>query len=181
MMSTTRKKKKDRGDLIIMRTKKNEPQFIIDFINAQTNISESLRYLIENYVSEKGIRDVNVDILNKIAYGSNNTHMNYKEVESYQTQSLNELNQNPENNSQLDVETIQNNNSIVSPVDTSSLWQVSPNNEEKKIVELTEVEQHNKKEEIEKKPQEDVHRKEALKKEGDRKPVKERNINFSNW
>ncbi|WP_368502711.1 hypothetical protein AB3N04_01030 (plasmid) [Alkalihalophilus sp. As8PL] len=53
-----------------MRTKKNEPNFIMDWINSQSNISESLRQLIERDVAENGLRDVNDDIINKAAIGS---------------------------------------------------------------------------------------------------------------
>ncbi|WP_100374848.1 hypothetical protein [Bacillus sp. FJAT-45037] len=69
-MSSSRKKKlKKRGEAVIMRTKRNEPNFIMDWINTQSNISESLRQLIERDVAENGLRDVNDDILNKVAMG----------------------------------------------------------------------------------------------------------------
>lgn len=62
---TTKKKLKKRGDPVIMRTKKNEPEYIMEWLNEQSNLSESLRYLIEQYVSENGVRDVREDVLNR--------------------------------------------------------------------------------------------------------------------
>ncbi|ADC52372.1 hypothetical protein BpOF4_21884 (plasmid) [Alkalihalophilus pseudofirmus OF4] len=68
-MSSRKKKVKKRGESVILRTKKNEPNFIMDWINTQSNISESLRQLIEKDVAENGLRDVNEELLNKAAVG----------------------------------------------------------------------------------------------------------------
>ncbi|WEG19286.1 hypothetical protein PQ478_21610 (plasmid) [Alkalihalophilus pseudofirmus] len=69
-MAGRKKKLKKRGEAVIMRTKMNEPNFIMDWINSQSNISESLRQLIERDVAENGLRDVKEDILNKAAVGT---------------------------------------------------------------------------------------------------------------
>lgn len=53
-----KKTKKGPGDRIHIRLKQDEPDYIIDWINAQSEISESLRVLIAKQVSEHGFKDV---------------------------------------------------------------------------------------------------------------------------
>ena len=45
------------GDNIIFRLKRNENQQVLDWINAQSNISDSLRFLIELEILRNGIKD----------------------------------------------------------------------------------------------------------------------------
>lgn len=52
------KKPKKPGDNISLKTKKNESPNIIEWINCQTNLMDSIRYLIENEVSVNGIRNL---------------------------------------------------------------------------------------------------------------------------
>ncbi|QRG67652.1 hypothetical protein [Brevibacillus choshinensis] len=52
------KKPKKPGDNISMKTKKNESPLVLDWINSQTNLMDSIRYLIENEVAANGIRNL---------------------------------------------------------------------------------------------------------------------------
>ncbi|WCK54492.1 hypothetical protein PP175_25005 [Aneurinibacillus sp. Ricciae_BoGa-3] len=52
------KKPKKQGDNISLKTKKNESPIIIEWINCQTNLMDSIRYLIENEVTVNGIRNL---------------------------------------------------------------------------------------------------------------------------
>ncbi|MFD0871912.1 hypothetical protein [Paenibacillus residui] len=52
------KKLKKPGDNISLKTKKNEAPAIIDWINSQTNLMDSIRYLIENEIRENGVRNL---------------------------------------------------------------------------------------------------------------------------
>ena len=53
-----KKTRKGPGDRIHIRLKQDEPDHIIDWINAQSEISESLRVLISKHVSEYGFTDI---------------------------------------------------------------------------------------------------------------------------
>lgn len=53
-----KKGNKGPGDRIHIRLKQDEPDYIIDWINTQSEISLSLRRLIAKEVSENGIRDL---------------------------------------------------------------------------------------------------------------------------
>ncbi|WP_028543738.1 hypothetical protein [Paenibacillus taiwanensis] len=52
------KKSKLPGDNISLKTKKSEDPLIMDWINAQTNLMDSLRYLIEQEIVQQGIRNL---------------------------------------------------------------------------------------------------------------------------
>jgi hypothetical protein len=49
---------KQPGDNISLKTKKNENPAIMQWINAQTNLMDSLRYLIENELHQHGVRNL---------------------------------------------------------------------------------------------------------------------------
>jgi hypothetical protein len=52
------KKTKLPGDNISLKTKKTEDPAVMQWINAQTNLMDSLRYLIENEIVANGIRNL---------------------------------------------------------------------------------------------------------------------------
>jgi HEPN domain-containing protein len=52
------KKTKLPGDNFSLKTKKNEEPLVMQWINAQTNLMDSLRYLIENEIVGNGIRNL---------------------------------------------------------------------------------------------------------------------------
>ena len=52
------KKVKQPGDNISLKTKKSENPLVMEWINAQTNLMDSLRYLIENEISRHGVRNL---------------------------------------------------------------------------------------------------------------------------
>jgi hypothetical protein len=51
-------KPKKPGDNISLKTKKNESPIILQWINCQTNLMDSIRYLIENEVAANGVRNL---------------------------------------------------------------------------------------------------------------------------
>jgi len=52
------KKTKQPGDNISLKTKKTEDPAVMSWINAQTNLMDSLRYLIEMEIRQNGIRNL---------------------------------------------------------------------------------------------------------------------------
>lgn len=52
------KKIKGPGDNISLKTRKNEEPIILEWINAQTNLMDSIRYLIEKEVADYGVRNL---------------------------------------------------------------------------------------------------------------------------
>lgn len=52
------KKAKNPGDNISLKTKKNELPAVMEWLNCQTNLMDSIRYLIENEISSNGIRNL---------------------------------------------------------------------------------------------------------------------------
>ncbi|UUZ82475.1 hypothetical protein LJK88_50425 [Paenibacillus sp. P26] len=52
------KKTKQPGDNISLKTKKTEDPSVMNWINAQTNLMDSLRYLIENEIRQNGVRNL---------------------------------------------------------------------------------------------------------------------------
>ncbi|ANE48835.1 hypothetical protein SY83_10030 [Paenibacillus swuensis] len=52
------KKQKQPGDNISLKTKKTEDPAVMSWINAQTNLMDSLRYLIEIEVVQNGVRNL---------------------------------------------------------------------------------------------------------------------------
>ncbi|EIT86028.1 hypothetical protein A374_06901 [Fictibacillus macauensis ZFHKF-1] len=52
------KKQKKPGDNISLKTKKNEAPAIIDWINAQSNLMDSIRFLVENEIKANGVRNL---------------------------------------------------------------------------------------------------------------------------
>lgn len=52
------KKLKNPGDNISLKTKKSEDPAIMDWINSQSNLMDSIRYLIENEVRQHGVRNL---------------------------------------------------------------------------------------------------------------------------
>jgi hypothetical protein len=51
------KKTKQPGENISLKTKKSEDPAVMDWINSQTNLMDSLRYLIEIEIRENGVRN----------------------------------------------------------------------------------------------------------------------------
>lgn len=51
-------KEKKQGDHIILRLKNNESAIILDWINRQSNLSDAIRYLIEEEIKANQIRDL---------------------------------------------------------------------------------------------------------------------------
>ncbi len=52
------KKTKQPGENISLKTKKTEDPLVMDWINAQTNLMDSLRYLIEREIVSNGVRNL---------------------------------------------------------------------------------------------------------------------------
>lgn len=52
------KKTKSPGDNISLKTKKNEEPLVMAWLNAQTNLMDSIRYLIENEIRQNGVRNL---------------------------------------------------------------------------------------------------------------------------
>lgn len=52
------KKTKQPGENISLKTKKTEDPLVMDWINAQTNLMDSLRYLIEHEIVRNGVRNL---------------------------------------------------------------------------------------------------------------------------
>ncbi|MEF3302439.1 hypothetical protein [Paenibacillus sp. GYB003] len=52
------KKRKLPGENISLKTKKNESDAIMEWINSQSNLMDSIRYLIENEIRENGLRNL---------------------------------------------------------------------------------------------------------------------------
>lgn len=64
-MARRKKRLKERGDSVIIRTKQDEPSYIMDWLNNQSNISEAFRYLIKKDVMTNGLRDLKDEIINQ--------------------------------------------------------------------------------------------------------------------
>lgn len=56
------KKPKKAGDNISLKTKKNELPIIVDWINCQTNLMDSIRYLIEKELMTNGLRNLQLHV-----------------------------------------------------------------------------------------------------------------------
>ncbi|QNK57756.1 hypothetical protein [Paenibacillus sp. PAMC21692] len=52
------KKTKQPGDNISLKTRKNENAFVMAWLNAQSNLMDSLRYLVEREVAANGVRNL---------------------------------------------------------------------------------------------------------------------------
>lgn len=52
------KKRKQPGENISLKTKKSESPAVMDWINSQTNLMDSIRYLIENEIRLNGVRNL---------------------------------------------------------------------------------------------------------------------------
>jgi hypothetical protein len=52
------KKTKQPGDNISLKTKKTEDHSVMKWINDQSNLMDSLRYLIENEIKSNGVRNL---------------------------------------------------------------------------------------------------------------------------
>lgn len=52
------KKNKLPGDNISLKTKKTEDPLVMAWLNAQTNLMDSIRYLIENEIRQNGVRNL---------------------------------------------------------------------------------------------------------------------------
>ncbi|MDQ6418894.1 hypothetical protein RB620_05510 [Paenibacillus sp. LHD-117] len=52
------KKTKLPGDNISLKTKKNENPLVMSWLNSQTNLMDSLRYLVEKEISSNGVRNL---------------------------------------------------------------------------------------------------------------------------
>jgi len=64
------KKLKEPGGNISLKTKKNEDPAIMQWLNAQTNLMDSIRYLIENEVRQNGVRNLQAIIPAERAFGA---------------------------------------------------------------------------------------------------------------
>jgi len=56
------KKRKQPGENISLKTKKNESPAVMEWINSQTNLMDSIRYLIENEIGQHGVRNLQLII-----------------------------------------------------------------------------------------------------------------------
>jgi hypothetical protein len=56
------KKIKQPGDNFSLKTKKTEDPLVMQWINTQTNLMDSLRYLIENEIVRSGVRNLQAHI-----------------------------------------------------------------------------------------------------------------------
>ncbi|GGF93513.1 hypothetical protein [Paenibacillus abyssi] len=56
------KKTKQPGDNISLKTKKTEDPAVMKWINEQSNLMDSLRYLIENEIVQNGVRNLQMFI-----------------------------------------------------------------------------------------------------------------------
>ena len=56
------KKMKQPGENISLKTKKTEDPAVMEWINAQTNLMDSLRYLIEMEIARHGVRNLQMFI-----------------------------------------------------------------------------------------------------------------------
>ncbi|RCW43101.1 hypothetical protein DFP97_114166 [Paenibacillus prosopidis] len=54
------KKTKQPGDNISLKTKKTEDPLVMQWLNSQTNLMDSLRYLIEREIVQNGVRNLQV-------------------------------------------------------------------------------------------------------------------------
>lgn len=52
------KKIKQPGENFSLKTRKNEDPLVMQWINAQTNLMDSLRYLMENEIARNGVRNL---------------------------------------------------------------------------------------------------------------------------
>jgi hypothetical protein len=52
------KKQKQPGENISLKTKKNESGAVMEWINGQSNLMDSIRYLIENEIRLNGVRNL---------------------------------------------------------------------------------------------------------------------------
>lgn len=52
------KKTKSPGDNISLKTKKTEDPLVMAWLNAQTNLMDSIRYLVENEIRQNGVRNL---------------------------------------------------------------------------------------------------------------------------
>lgn len=56
------KKRKLPGENISLKTKKTESTAVMEWINAQTNLMDSIRYLVENEIRLNGVRNLQLII-----------------------------------------------------------------------------------------------------------------------
>lgn len=56
------KKTKLAGDNISLKTRKNEDPLVMAWLNMQTNLMDSLRYLVENEIMQYGVRNLQMFI-----------------------------------------------------------------------------------------------------------------------
>ncbi|MCA0756264.1 hypothetical protein KP806_14505 [Paenibacillus sp. N4] len=56
------KKIKQPGENISLKTKKTEDPLVMQWLNAQTNLMDSLRYLMEKEICENGVRNLQMFI-----------------------------------------------------------------------------------------------------------------------
>jgi hypothetical protein len=56
------KKSKQPGENISLKTKKNESPAVMEWINSQSNLMDSIRYLIENEIRQNGVRNLQLTI-----------------------------------------------------------------------------------------------------------------------
>ncbi|MBB6731526.1 hypothetical protein [Cohnella zeiphila] len=52
------KKNKSPGENISLKTKKSEDPLIMAWLNSQTNLMDSIRYLVENEIRQNGVRNL---------------------------------------------------------------------------------------------------------------------------
>ncbi|UVI30090.1 hypothetical protein [Paenibacillus spongiae] len=64
------KKTKEPGGNISLKTKKNEDPAIMQWLNAQSNLMDSIRYLIENEIRQNGVRNLQAFVPAERAFGA---------------------------------------------------------------------------------------------------------------
>jgi hypothetical protein len=74
------KKAKQPGDNFSLKTKKTEDPLVIQWINTQTNLMDSLRYLMEKEIYANGVRNLQAHIPTERNVIRNGTHVS-QEVE----------------------------------------------------------------------------------------------------
>ncbi|MCK6259548.1 hypothetical protein LCY76_23550 [Fictibacillus sp. KIGAM418] len=61
-MSKKVRKPKEAGGIVTWKLKQNEPQLILDWLNQQDNVMDSLRFLVEQEIVTNGIRNMQLHI-----------------------------------------------------------------------------------------------------------------------
>ncbi|WP_066412887.1 hypothetical protein [Sutcliffiella cohnii] len=168
-MARRKKRLKERGDSVIIRTKQDEPSYIMDWLNNQSNISEAFRYLIKKDVMTYGLRDLKDEIINQypVQVGQHSTSSNSNSVMREQQF------ESPNRVSPLNSKKQQVNEEIT----TNPKIEKSPSKIDNKTISGKSEEDKTNNYELE---NQDESVKESTQR-GMRKPVRDRNINLGTW